>query len=312
MAYDLSAKLVVAVSSRALFDLEQENRIYETQGIETYRRHQIDHAREVLKPGVGFPFIKRLLSLNALIPGYAPVEVILLSRNDPDTGMRAIHSIEAYGLAIERAAFLGGGYRMKYLEPFHVALFLSANPEDVRMAVDEGHPAGQILQPAAARDDGADGEFRLAFDFDGVLASDEAERVYAASGLHGFEAHERERQAEVLSPGPLHAFIRGISEIQRREMAHYAGAPDHAPVVRTAVITSRAAPAHLRAMHTLRAWGIRVDEALFLGGIGKQAFLERFRPHIFFDDQLTHLAGQVGGTAAVHIPYGVRNRVRGQ
>jgi len=307
MPYDISEKLVVAVSSRALFDLEEENRIFETEGVERYRQYQIEHAKMALKPGLGFPFIKRLLSLNALIPEYQPVEVILLSRNDPDTGMRVINSIDACGLGIERAAFLGGGDRMKYLDPFNVSLFLSANYEDVKKAVDEGYPAGQILTRRPVADDESDPEFRIAFDFDGVVASDEAEQVFAVDGLQGFEAHERERAAETLGPGPLHRFIRGMSAVQRHEQEHFADDLDYTPVVRTAVITARAAPAHKRAMNTLRQWGIRVDEALFLGGVSKRSFLEEFRPHIFFDDQLSHLDPELLGTAAVHIPYGIRN-----
>jgi 5'-nucleotidase len=308
MPYDISDKLVVAVSSRALFDLEEENRIYENEGVDRYRRYQLENAETALKPGLGFPFIKRLLSLNALIPDYQPVEVILLSRNDPDTGMRVINSIDAYGLGIERSAFLGGGDRMKYLDPFNVSLFLSANYDDVKKAVDDGYPAGQILPRRPMDDDESDPEFRVAFDFDGVVASDEAERVFATDGLQGFEAHESERAAETLAPGPLHRFIRGMSAVQRREHEHFAGDGKHQPVVRTAVITARAAPAHKRAMNTLREWGVRVDEALFLGGVNKRSFLEEFRPHIFFDDQLTHLDPDLEGTAAVHIPYGVRNR----
>lgn len=307
VAYNIADKLVVAVSSRALFDLEEENRIFETEGVDRYRRYQIEHAGDILRPGVGFAFIRKLLSLNSLIPEYQPVEVILLSRNDPDTGLRAINSIESYGLAIERSAFLGGGERMKYLKPFNVCLFLSANYDDVKKSIVAGHPAGQILQRPVGPHDDADPEFRLAFDFDGVLASDESERVFASGGLREFERHERDRAEEMLTPGPLHAFIRGISEIQRREMAAFAGDPGHLPVVRTAVITSRAAPAHRRAIRTLRSWGIRVDEAIFLGGVRKDQFLEEFRPHIFFDDQLTHLDVDLAQTCSVHIPYGVRN-----
>ena len=308
MPYDIDDKLVVAVSSRALFDLEEENQIYESRGVDEYRRYQIEHADEVLKPGVGFPFIKRLLSLNAVIPDYQPVEVILLSRNDPDTGMRVLNSIDAYSLGIERSAFLGGGERMKYLAPFNVSLFLSANYDDVKRSIDKGHAAGQILHGSPIDDDDSDSEFRVAFDFDGVIASDEAERVFAESGLQSYEQHESEKAAQAHLPGPLHGFISRLSEIQRREMVHFSSEPDHQPIMRTAVITARAAPAHKRAMNTLRGWGIRVDEALFLGGVKKKAFLREFRPHIFFDDQLTHLSPDLDGTAAVHIPYGVRNR----
>jgi 5'-nucleotidase len=307
MGYDISEKLVVGVSSRALFDLEAEDRIYKTDGVDVYRRHQIEHADEVLRPGVGYPFVKRLISLNRLIDGYAPIEVILLSRNDPDTGLRVLNSIKHFDLGIERSAFLGGASRAKYLKPFNVALFLSANTEDVRAAVAEGYPAGEILPRGPVDDDENDTAFRLAFDFDGVLADDEAERIFAEDGLGEYERHEHEMHAQAMTPGPLHRFLHGISEIQRREMEQYSDDPEHEPVVRTAVMTSRAAPAHLRAVKTLRSWGIRVDEALFLGGVKKKEFLEEFRPHIFFDDQLTHLDPSLSGVSAVHIPYGVRN-----
>lgn len=308
MAFDISDKLVVAVSARALFDLEDANRIFEAEGVDAYRKYQREHEDDRLAPGLGYPFIQRLLALNRMIPGYTPVEVVLLSRNDPDTGMRVLKSIAADGLGIERSAFVGGADPMKYLRPFNVSLYLSASFDVVKRAVDAGFPAGFILPRDRVQPDTSDAEFRLAFDFDGVLANDEAERVFAEGGLSEFEAHEGTRSAEGLQGGPLYRFLEAISAIQRREMDYFADDPDHRPVLRTAVVTSRAAPAHLRAVTTLREWGIRVDEAIFLGGVRKGEFLAEFRPHLFFDDQEVHVDDAVAHTAAVHIPYGIRNR----
>jgi 5'-nucleotidase len=303
---DVSHKLVVAVSARALFNLEEENRLFKTSGVDAYRRYQREHENDPLERGPGFPFVQRLLSLNHIIPGYEPVDVILLSRNDPDIGLRILTLIEREGLAIVRSVFTTGGDRMKYLKPFNVSLFLSGDYNDVKNAVEHGYPAGHILGGSNLLED-ATPQLRLAFDFDGVLASDESERIYAQGGLQEYEKYEEELVDEAISPGPLQSFILGICEIQNTEREHFKSDADHIPIIRTAVVTARGAPAHKRAIKTLRAWGVRVDEALFLGGMPKHDFLAQFKPHMFFDDQLHNLDPARAGTATVHIPYGVRN-----
>lgn len=308
MSVDISNKLVMAVSSRVLFDLEEENRLFKTAGVEAFRRHQREHENDPLDRGVGFPLIQRLLSLNHIIPDYEPVEVILLSKNDPDIGLRILNSIEREELEIVRSVFTGGGDRMRYLKPFNVSLFLSADYNDVKSAIERGFPVGHVLGGSAMIEDDEEGkQLRLAFDFDGVLASDESERVYAKRGLSEYEEYEEQLIDKAITPGPLQSFLRWVSDIQKHARAHFKDDPNYSPFVRTAVVTARGAPANRRAIKTLRSWGVRVDEALFLGGMQKHDFLAQFKPHVFFDDQLHNLDPERAGTATVHVPYGVRN-----
>ena len=308
MAYELDQRLVVGLASSALFDLTDPDRVFREQGELKYREVQREHEHAPLKPGVAFPFIKRLLSLNDIRPEDPPVEVVLLSRNDPDTGMRVMHSIEHYGLNITRAAFLQGRNPHKFIPAFSVNLFLSANAEDVNQAIAEGYAAGQVMHSDHV-DDADDHELRIAFDFDGVLADDESESVYQETGdLKQFNAHESARIDVPHKPGPLKVFLDKLSEVQRLEEARAAADPSYVPKLRIAIATARGAPAHQRVINTMRSWGITVNEALFLGGVEKRRSLEVIKPHIFFDDQRSHLLATSGVLPSVHVPFGIANR----
>jgi 5'-nucleotidase len=300
MPYPIEKKLVVAIASSALFDLAESDAVYRKQGRDAYRKHQRRNERKVLRPGVAFPFIKRLLSLRAMNPKDPPVEVVLLSRNDPDTGLRVFNSIEKHGLDISRAAFTSGEQPYLYMASFNACLFLSANDQDVRDAIAHGQPAGLVL-PSKFADDPKDRELRIAFDFDGVVGSDEAEKVFKRRGLPGFMRSEKKKAAVALSGGPLRRLLTEIAGLQKLS------AGQSRPPVRTAIMTARCAPAHKRVVNTLRRWGITVDEVFFLGGIQKKRVLEIFRPHLFFDDQQGHLKPVAESLPCVHVPFGVVN-----
>jgi 5'-nucleotidase len=309
MSFDVEGKLVIAIASSALFDLTESDQIYRHNGIDAYRKHQRDHEKEILRTGCAFPFIRRLLNLNMIEPGRQSVEVVLLSRNDPDTGLRVFNSIEHYKLNITRAAFTSGRSPYPYISAFNACLFLSNNESDVQESLAHGFPGGLVLQPTFA-DDSNDSELRIAFDFDGVLVDDEAERVFKKEGLDKFHSTEIEKAASPLKPGPLKKFLALLSDIaklQNRDRERRANEPSYAAVLRTAIITARSAPAHKRVVATLRDWGLMPDEVFFLGGMSKNKVLEVFKPHIFFDDQRTHLDGAVDIAPAVHIPFGIAN-----
>ncbi|HEX7240289.1 MAG TPA: 5'-nucleotidase [Longimicrobiaceae bacterium] len=307
MPYPIHEKLVVAVSSSALFDLRESDRVFREQGEEEYRRYQRRNEDATLNPGVAFPFIKRLLQLNSIDKRHQPIEVVLLSRNDPDTGLRVFKSIEKYKLGISRAAFVTGRNPYKYMDSFNASLFLSSNPADVNEAISRGLPAGLVFNTRFIDDEEA--ELRIAFDFDGVLADDSAEQVFQETGeLSLFHQHEKDRAREALGAGPLKRFFSEIAKLQRFELERKNVDPEYTPKIRTAIVTARNAPAHERVVTTLRDWGIRIDEAFFLGGIDKSRILNQFRPHIFFDDQVTHIRGTAEVIPSVHIPFGVTNR----
>jgi 5'-nucleotidase len=305
MTFPIEDKLVVAIASSALFDLTESGNIFRTKGEEAYRRYQRDNENVILQQGVAFPLIRRLLKLNQRLIE-EPVEVVLLSRNDPDTGLRVFNSIEYYHLPISRAAFVGGGNPFRYVGTFNAALFLSANADDVRRAIERGLPAGRVF-PTHFADREEDVELRIAFDFDGVLADDAAESVFKRHGLQAFFDAETQQSGEPHHEGPIHRFFREIARLQQLEKAHIAQDPSYSPQLRTAIITARNAPAHKRVVTTLRSWGIEVDEVFFLGGIDKRRVLQEFQPHIFFDDQLQHIEGAAGVTPCVHVPFGVAN-----
>lgn len=308
MPYELDNRLVIGLASSALFDLSESDSVFRDQGEAEYRDYQRDNQNETLRPGVAFPFVKRLLSLNELRPDDPLVEVVLLSRNDPDTGLRVMKSIEAHGLAMTRAVFLQGRSPYKYIPSFNISLFLSANETDVRQAMDAGYPAGQVLA-TPHQDDPEDDELRLAFDFDGVLADDQAESVFQANrDVDAFHAHERQRVNEPHNPGPLTEFLRKVSDIQKVEREHLEQDPDYQAKLRIAIVTARNAPSHERVINTMRQWGIMVNEAFFLGGVEKRRVLEVLRPHIFFDDQRLHLESASQVLPSVHIPFGRLNR----
>jgi len=297
MAKGLGDKLVVAISSRALFDLRESHQVYESEGVEAYRQYQIAREDEVLPPGDAFPLVQKLLALNGDSDS-APVEVILVSRNSADTGLRVFNSIQHYGLGISRAAFVGGRSPYPYLKAFNCHLFLSTHIDDVRNALEAGFAAATILSGGTRRE--SNGELRFAFDGDAVLFSDDSERVYQQGGLEAFQTHERESAREPLGGGPFKPFLAALNRVQQ-------AFPQESCPIRTALVTARSAPAHERVIRTLREWDIRLDESLFLGGLDKAAFLEAFAADVFFDDQAGHCEKAREVVATGHVPHGVSN-----
>lgn len=307
MAYDLTGRLVIGLSSSALFDLDESDKVFKEQGEQAYRDYQRENQDIPLITGVAYPFIRRLLKLNE-ISDEPLVEVILLSRNDPDTGLRVMNSIEHYELSITRAVFLQGQSAYKYIPAFDIELFLSANEGDVKQAVDAGFPAGQILHGNIS-DDIEDMQLRIAFDFDGVLIDDEAETVYKKSNeLGDFHSHESSKVDIAHNPGPLKNFLDRISYIQKLETSYKLKNPNYEPVLRVSIVTARNAPSHKRAINTMREWDILANEAFFMGGVEKSKVLKILKPHIFFDDQKLHLKS-ASTLPSVHIPFGVANKV---
>lgn len=291
-------KLVVAVSSRALFNLDESHTIFETQGREAFCRHQIEHEDEILAPGFGFSLVKKFLTLNDSRPDDPLVEIILLSQNSADTGLRIFNSIAHHQLNIIRAAFTSGISPYNYIPAFGAHLFLSTNADDVAKALGAGYAAATILcGPSAHHSE----QLRIAFDGDSVLFSDESERIYQQRGLAVFTENERHEAKKPLSGGPFKDFLSALHHIQGRFD------PQSSPI-RTALVTARAAPAHERVVRTLRAWNIRIDEALFLGGLDKGAFLKAFGADIFFDDQKGHCESAAQHVAAAHVPHGIGNQ----
>lgn len=289
--------LIVAISSRALFDLDESHRVFETEGKEHYCRYQIAREEDILPPGVAYTLVKKLLAINerSEVP---LVEVILLSRNSADTGLRIFNSIRHHELAISRAAFTSGQSPFQYIAAFGAQLFLSAHADDVIRALDGGFAAATIVASSASHS--ASPQLRIAFDGDAVLFSDESERIYRTHGLDAFTENEATEARKPLSGGPFKEFLAALHYIQTRFPA------DQAPI-RTALVTARAAPAHERVVRTLRAWNIRIDEALFLGGMDKGPFLRAFGADIFFDDQKGHCDSASRHVATGHVPHGIAN-----
>ena len=302
-AHDLlvppSERLVVAITARALFDLESTHALFEGEGLEAYAQHQRARENDVLEPGIAFPLVRKLLALNEGAPADAPrVEVVLLSRNSSDTGLRIFNSIEHHGLAISRAVFTSGEPTTPYIQPFGAQLFLSANPDSVRTALAAGVAAATILPAKAAAH--VHDQLRIAFDGDAVIFGDESERVSQADGIAAFHAHEAQRAHEPLSGGPFKGFLAALHRLQ-------ATFPAEDSPIRTALVTARSAPAHKRVILTLREWGVRLDEALFLGGRDKGPFLATFGADIFFDDSQHNISNARLHVAAGHVPHGISN-----
>lgn len=290
-------KLVVAISSRALFDLSESHEVFEREGLEAYSKYQIANEERVLKPGQAFAMVNKLLAINTQL-GRDCIEVILLSRNSADTGLRVFNSINHYGLNIVRAAFTGGESPFRYIKPFNSQLFLSADAEDVRRALEHGVAAATLISAGAATESQA--QLRFAFDGDAVLFSDEAERIYQTEGLEAFARSEKASAKTPLSGGPFRQFLSSLQAIQR-EFSE-ADCP-----IRTALVTARSAPAHERVILTLRDWGVRIDESLFLGGMDKGVFLKAYGADVFFDDQRGHCDSAREYVASGHVPHGVSN-----
>jgi 5'-nucleotidase len=308
MATNLDGQLVVAISSRALFDFEEENRVFEDGKAQqagggkhdaAYMQLQLDRLDVPAKPGVAFSLVKKLLAFNDVpeTPGEAQasgkqrVEVVILSRNDPVSGMRVFRSAQHYGLKIQRGTFNRGEPPWRYLKPLHANLFLSTHLSDVRAALDAGVPAAQVYPHSAHASDEHPHEVRIAFDGDAVLFSDEAERVFQSHGLNAFQQHERDNAAQPLLAGPFKPLLEALHRLQEAGTSRMR--------IRTALVTARSAPAHERAIRTLMDWNIQVDEAMFLGGLAKGEFLREFEPDFFFDDQTGHV-----NSAALHVPSG--------
>jgi len=297
MAVTLQGKLVVAISSRALFDFEEENQVFEQANDRAYMELQLERLETPAKPGVAFSLVKKLLAFNDAQA--QRVEVVILSRNDPVSGMRVFRSAQHYGLPIQRGSFTRGQPPWKYLKPLNANLFLSAHLSDVRAALEAGVPAAQVYPHSALATEAHPNEVRIAFDGDPVLFSDEAERVYQTHGLDAFQAHERDKAAQPLSDGPFKPLLEALHRLQQE------GTP--AMRIRTALVTARSAPAHERAIRTLMQWQVEVDEAMFLGGLPKGEFLREFEPDFFFDDQTGHVDSAARHVPAGHVASGVAN-----
>jgi len=302
MAVTLDDKLVVAISSRALFDFEEENRLFDPRDPKAYMRLQLERLDTPARPGVAFSLVKKLLAFNE--PGLQRVEVVMLSRNDPVSGMRVFRSTRAAQVPLERGVFTQGRAPFAYLRPLGAHLFLSANVEDVTQALRLGYPAAHVFIDSAQASDAHPGELRIAFDGDAVLFSDEAERVYQAEGLAAFQRHEIDKATQPLPDGPFKPLLAALHRLQ------HAGAAGMR--IRTALVTARSAPAHERAIQTLMSWDIAVDEAMFLGGLEKGPFLREFEPDFFFDDQTGHVTSAARHVPAGHVNSGISNPVAAQ
>ena len=300
MANDSRPKLVIAISSTALFDMSESHTIFESEGVEAYADYQRAHEDDVLEPGEAFPLVTKLLRINEKLGGEPRVEVILLSRNSADTGLRVFNSIAHHGLKISRAAFSGGHSPYRYVSAFACHLFLSTHADDVRCALDSGMAAATLL-PSHNEPVDSD-ELRFAFDGDAVLFSDASERIFKERGLSAFTENEQRAAREPLDPGPFKNFLQALHGLQ-------AEFPIGECPIRTALVTARAAPAHERVVRTLRQWNIRIDESLFLGGLSKGDFLHSFGADVFFDDQQIHCTSAREYVAAGHVPHGVANEV---
>ena len=292
-------KLVIAISSRALFDLDEEHQVYESQGLAAYSQYQIDHEDTPLAKGQAFPLASKLLALNDQLVEPLGVEIVLLSRNSADTGLRIFNSIEHYGLPITRAAFCGGEPPWRYIQAFGCHLFLSSESSDVRKALDNNVAAATLV--SRPLDGPVREDIRFAFDGDAVIFSDEAEQIFKAEGLQAFTESEVAQRNEPLSGGPFKNFLSALHALQR-------AFPESKSPIRTALVTARSAPAHERVIRTLRAWDIRLDESIFLGGLPKVEFLRAYDADVFFDDQQSHCNLAADHIATGHVPHGVANK----
>ena len=296
MPASLDGQLVVAISSRALFDFEEENRVFEAGDDRAYMQLQLQRVEQPARPGVAFSLVNKLLAFNADAPR---VEVVILSRNDPVSGMRVFRSAQHYGLTVQRGVFTRGQSPWRYLKPLAANLFLSTNEADVRSALGAGVPAARVYPHSARASAAHPDEVRIAFDGDAVLFSDEAEVVFQRDGLAAFQDHERDRADTPLPAGPFKPLLQALHRLQSSPVAGMR--------IRTVLVTARSAPAHERAVRTLMDWRIEVDEAMFLGGLAKGEFLREFEPDFFFDDQTGHIESAAMHVPAGHVAHGVSN-----
>ncbi|MDP3442665.1 MAG: 5'-nucleotidase [Ignavibacteria bacterium] len=306
MPYPIEKKLVVGVSSSALFNLEKEEAIFSNQGPEAFDQYQVDNKMNILEKGVALPFVQRFLNINKHYPEEQPVEVVLLSKNSPNACIRVFNSIKEYDLDISRAVFTTGKSPFQYIPAYNISLFLSTNISDVEKAITAKYPAGRFIN-SPVFDDG-DNELRVAFDFDGVIADDAAEKVYKETkNLADFHKYETEHIVEPHTPGPLADFFKKLAFFQKLETKKHNSDPKYNRLLRTAIVTARNAPSHERAVNTLNEWGVSVDEMFLMGGVDKSRVLKIFKPHIYFDDQLVHLDSNSSKIPLVHIPFGIAN-----
>lgn len=308
MPFPIEDKIVVAVSSNALFNLQLEDGIFVEKGIQAYRDFQKDNKSKILEKGPAFAFIKKFLDINKNYPEEQPVEVVLLSKNSPETGIRIMNSIKSHNLDITRGAFTSGRSPYEYIPVYNISLFLSTNETDVNNSIDAGFPAGRFLNYDVTQmvDDI---ELRVAFDFDGVIADDKSEEVFKTTkNLEDFHKYELEHLAEPHNPGPLADFFTKLSLFQKLENMKENNDATYKKILRTSIITARNAPSHERAINTLMNWGVTVDELFLMGGVDKSRVLNILKPHIYFDDQIGHLDKNATNIPLVHIPFGVANK----
>ena len=296
----MNSKLVIGISSRALFDLSESHEIFQNDGVEAYRKYQINNEDEILVPGEAFNLVNKILKINDFYKNKDRVEVILLSRNTADTGLRIFNSIESHELDISRAVFCGGESPYKYVKAFGVDLFLSSSKDDVKMAIQNSVASARIISSKSKKLSKDDALLRIAFDGDSVIFSDESEKIYAKEGLKAFLDNER-KQKSMLKAGPFKSFLVELNKLQS-ELSHV-----DCPI-RTALVTARSAPSHKRVIKTLRNWGVRIDESLFLGGMKKSEFLKSFKADIFFDDQQNNIEDASAKVTSAHVPFGIKNR----
>ena len=295
------SKLIIGISSRALFDLDDSHKIFEKEGVDAYKEHQILNEDKILNPGNAFGLVKKILDINNLYESKDRVEVILLSRNSADTGLRVFNSIEAHNLDITRAVFCGGESPHKYVKDFNIDLFLSSSDEDVRMAIESNVASATIISGNSNFKQDSH-LLKIAFDGDAVIFSDESEKVFHEKGMTAFIKNEIKGHNS-LEPGPMKPFLMELNKLQGEFSL------EDCPI-RTALVTARSAPTHKRVIKTLREWGVRIDESLFLGGMSKEDFLKSFQADIFFDDQLKNIVDASGKITSAHVPYGVKNEVK--
>ena len=304
MLDNFGEKLVIAISSSAMFDMQASHNVYKEKGLKSYSEYQIDNEDIPLDPGEAFPLVKKLLNINNHLKK-SNVEVILLSKNSADTGLRVFNSIEHYGLDITRAAFCSGSSPYRYIQAFNCQLFLSTDPNDVLGALSSGVASATILPSHSNitlnKDARLDNQLRFAFDGDAVLFSDEAEKIYKNDGLDTFTKSEKASAKQPLMGGPFKSFLSSLQLLQSELSTEI-------PLIKTALVTARSAPAHERVIRTLRSWNIRLDESLFLGGMPKVDFLKAYGADIFFDDQHKHCVQTYEHISTGHVPHGVANK----
>ncbi len=310
MSTPIEQQIVIAVSSRALFNLENEHRIFEEQGVDAYRAWQVQHANEPLEPGTAFRFIRKLLRINTLFGEKHPFRVVVLSRNTPETGQRFFNSCRAYDLPITAGAFTSGQSTFPYLQAFDASLFLSANKENVFTAIEKGQPAGLVIPTSLAQtEEETDDELRIAFDFDGVVIDDEAEKAFHKEGIQGFSLHEHRNRDIPHQPGPMHRLFTKLGQFQALDAERGKGDPYFKPVLRVSIVTARGAMNEERLITSLKSFGMSAAELFLMDGLPKKRVLDVLKPHIYFDDQLKHVESTSATVPSVLVPFGINNFV---